>query len=108
MIDIRLLVVTFFLAAHTGWCQPAAAHRELRAIDDERWEKSRTALDKAWQKDSTAVMTLYALSRYYFHPGNPAYDLDAAHGFVIRARAAPAVRRGPDSLTLERFHLAID
>lgn len=108
MVEIRLLVVTFLLAAHTGWSQPAAAHRALRALDDERWEKSTAAVQKAWKKDSTAVMTLYALARYYFHPDNPAYDLDTAHSFALKARAAPPARRGPDSLTLVQLHLAID
>lgn len=108
MIETRLLVAIFFLAAHTGWCQPAAAHRALRALDNARWEKCRTALDKAWRKDSTAVTTLYALSRYYFDPANPAYDLDTAHLFSLKARVAPPTRRGPDSLTLAQFHLAVD
>jgi hypothetical protein len=108
MVVVRLLVVVFLLVAHTGWSQPAAARRALRALDDERWEKSRIALDKAWQKDSAAVTTLYALARYYFHSANPAYDLDTAHVFAVKARAAPPARRGPDSVTLERLHIAVD
>jgi hypothetical protein len=108
MVEIRLLVVFFFLVTHAVWSQPAAANRALRALDDARWEKSKTALDKAWRKDSAAVTTLYALSRYYSHPANPAYDLDTAHVFALKARTAPPARRGPDSLTLARFHLEID
>lgn len=108
MVEVRLLVVVFLLVAHTGWSQPAAARRALRALDDERWEKSSTALAKAWQKDSIAATTLYALARYYFHPANPAYDLDTAHVFAVKAYTAPPARRGPDSITLERLHLAVD
>lgn len=108
MVEVRLLVVVFLLVAHTGWSQPAAARRALRALDDARWEKSRIALDKAWRKDSTAATTLYALARYYFHPANPAYDLDTAHAFAVKARAAVPARRSPDSVTLARLHGAVD
>lgn len=88
MTVIRVFVIVVLLAGvEKGWSQTGAGRKAMRALGKEQWQKSRTILDKALRKDSTASNIYFGFSRYYFTPPNPAFDIDSAYSFINQALA---------------------
>ena len=116
---IRIVLIVLLVAgAWEGWSQPGAEHSAVRALEKQKWGKSRMILEKTLRKDSTRSGILYGLSRYFFSPANPDYHIDSAHLYISRSLAMYALTRLParkkllriplDSMTLLRFRARID
>lgn len=96
----------------------SAEKSAFRHIEKQRWQKAETRLRKTLQRDTLNPSVRHALSIFYFHPGNPQFDIDSAYHYVVgalqdydrlpvkdRERLA---RGGPDSLQLVNLRAKID
>lgn len=116
MTVIRVFVIVVLLAGvEKGWSQTGAGRKAMRALGKEQWQKSRTVLEKALRKDSTASNIYFGFARFYFTPPNPAFDIDSAYIFVNQALATS--RKGswskrekepPDTTAFLDFRSRID
>ncbi len=87
-------------------------------MEKHRWQKAENTLRKALSRDSLNTSVRYILSVFYFHPGNPGFQLDSAHEYAVGAmrdftHSPPRLRDrlkriGTDSLKLVRLRASID
>lgn len=77
----------FLLGSGAGFAQSGVAAEKgaMRNIDRHRWRKANEHLQKSLKQDSVNAATRYAFAVFYFHPENPAFDLDSAHHFAVGA-----------------------
>jgi hypothetical protein len=90
----------------------------LKNIERHRWQKAEMKLRKSLARDTLNPSVRYALSVLYFHPGNPAFDIDSAYRYSVTAledytrsphRERERIRRlGIDSLGLIAQRAKID
>lgn len=115
----RIVIIVLLLAgALDAWSQSGACRNALRALEKEKWEKSRAILEKALRKDSTSGCAHYGFARFYFAPSNPAFSIDSAYVSVNKALQAKAISPTgagrsqrpdvPDSLILLDLRQQID
>lgn len=60
----------------------------LNNIEKGKWSKARVQLRKSMSRDSINPLASYALARYFFAPGNPAFQVDSAYAYVTEASGA--------------------
>jgi hypothetical protein len=90
----------------------------MSSLQKGKWDQCKGRTMKALRKDSMNVAARYVLSRYFFTPGNPSYQLDSAYCHALRAiqdftrlpdRQREKLMRFPvDSLLLLKHRQAID
>lgn len=82
-------VVCFFfiLVAGASFAQSGVSTERsaLRNIEKHRWRKAEAHLRKSLEKDSINALARYLFGRYYFEPENPAFALELAGEFAMRA-----------------------
>ncbi len=85
-LNIRVIIsCIFFGSLSVVLAQTSAERMALNNLQKGKWEKARTKLVRAIRKDSLNAMARYVFSSYYFTPGNPAFQIDSAYHYVMRA-----------------------
>jgi hypothetical protein len=113
-----IFLVLVFATPRMAAGQFSPEHAALNSLKKGKWEKAKKQLMKAIRKDSLNAGAYYALSVYYFSPANPAFHVDSAYKFVLRAtsdfrvipdRQRDRLRRLPvDSVILIQQRVKID
>ena len=108
MIFKPFIGLVLFLCAGVSFAQWGSSPEKtaLRNIEKKQWQKAETRLRKALAKDRLNPATRYVLSRFFFHPDNPAFNLDSAYHYAVTALNDYAVTpvRARDRL----FRIAVD
>lgn len=76
----------FSVLSLSAVAQGAREKSAQRLLAKKRWDKVHVQLEKLLRRDSFNVPALYLMSRYYSAAGNPAYQLDSAYGYALKAR----------------------
>ena len=82
---ILLLVFSF---PGVSFAQPGGSASDksaLKNIEKHRWQKAETTLRKDLSRSPLNPAARYAFSIFFFHPENPAYDLDSAYHYAVTA-----------------------
>ncbi len=98
--------------------QFTAEQGAMNSLRKGKWEKARGQLARALRKDSVNVSAHYTLALYFFTPANPAFQIDSAYRYVMRAssdyqsatiKQRERLRRIPlDSIILVRQREQVD
>lgn len=80
-------IIAWVLVALPGWvvAQFSPEHAAMNNLAKGKWEKARSQLAKAIRKDSINTGAHYALSRYFFTPANPGFQIDSAYRYALQA-----------------------
>jgi len=85
-LNIRVIISSIFLCAFSVVsAQPSAERMALNNLQKRKWEKARTKLVRAIRKDSLNATARYVFSTYYFTPENPAFQIDSAYSYTMKA-----------------------
>lgn len=70
-----------------SFSQPGGAldKNALKNIERHRWQKAESTLRKSLSKTPQNPSVRYGLSVFFFHPDNPAYNLDSAYYYAVTA-----------------------
>src|SRR5688572_15994743 len=79
---ILLCAATFFCASVEA---QSTAGLALKNLERHKWQRARELLSKALAKDSLNVTAKYVLAQYFFSEGNPEYNIDSAHQYILQA-----------------------
>lgn len=87
-VTLRLIIgVLLFLYGGAGFAQLGSSPERaaLKSIDKHRWQKAEVGLRKTLEKDTVNPAIRYLLSVLYFHPDNPAFQVDSAYHYAVTA-----------------------
>ena len=81
------VVLLIFSLPGVGFSQPGGAldKNALKNIERHRWQKAESTLRKGLLKTPQNPSVRYGLSVFFFHPDNPAYNLDSAYFYAVTA-----------------------
>ena len=81
------IVLLIFCFPGVSFSQPGGAldKSALKNIERHRWQKAETTLRKSLSKTPQNPSARYGLSVFFFHPDNPAYNLDSAYYYAVTA-----------------------
>jgi hypothetical protein len=103
------VILGIILILHTavGFSQFATSTEKMafRSMEKHRWQKAEARLRKALAKNTLNPSVRYVLSVFYFHPENPAFNLDSAHHYVADALADLMLTSGHDRERLARVSI---
>ena len=98
--------------------QFSAERGALNNIEKQKWDKAYSQLRRALGKDSLHAAASFVMSKYFFAPQNPDFQIDSAHRYRVQAwrdfmpspaRLREKMKRIPlDSMILVRLGEQID
>lgn len=98
--------------------QFSAERGALNNIEKQKWDKAYSQLRRALSKDSLHAAASFVMSRYFFTPQNPDFQIDSAHRYRVQAwrdfmpsppRLREKMKRIPlDSMILVKLGAGID
>ena len=81
------IILLIFSFPGVSFAQPGGAldKNALKNIERHRWQKAESTLRKSLSKTPQNPSVRYGLSVFFFHPDNPAYNLDSAYYYAVTA-----------------------
>jgi hypothetical protein len=77
------LTATFLFIASYLLAQGSTVRQAQSRMEKGKWEAAKEVLIKGIKKDTLNAELYYGLSRWFFHPSNPSYQLDSAHHYSL-------------------------
>lgn len=83
----NIIGVFLFLYSGVSFAQPGGANEKaaMKLMEKHRWQKAEAKLRKTLARDTLNPSIRYALSVFYYHAENPAFDLDSAYHYAVTA-----------------------
>jgi hypothetical protein len=88
IVTLRLIIgALLFSYGGVGFAQIGSSPEKtaLKSIDKHRWQKAEIRLRKTLEKDTVNPAIRYVLSVFFFHPDNPAFQVDSAYHYAVTA-----------------------
>jgi hypothetical protein len=100
---IGIAILLFFVGGGALAQVGSPERKATKNILGKRWERAKEQLQKALAKEPVNPAAEYLFTQYFFHPGNPAFNIDSAYKHVTKSLNDFTVIPAKERERLKRF-----